>query len=438
MSEPTRFSRRQALMNTLFGAGMVGLRALATGLPVSFLMNPRRALAQNACTAPGKAQYIIMSTSGNGDPMNANVPGTYGAGLVHSSDAAMAATTFSLGTKTVTAARPWSTLPQSVLDRTSFWHLMTNTPIHPKEPDVLKLMGASSAHEMLPSLLAKAVAPCLMTVQPQPVSVGGSGPSEALSFDGLALPTIPPVALKDTLTTPAGPLMNLMPLRDQTMSNINTLYKSVATPAQKSFIDSLALSQTQVRSLNQSLLSTLGSITNNTVTSQITAAIALIQMNIAPVISIHVPFGGDNHADAGLANETAQTVSGVASIASLMAQLQSAGLQDKVTFMTLNVFGRTLASNGGQAATTGRTHNPNHQVSLAIGKGLKPGVIGGVAPVGNDYGAQAISSSNGNGGAGGDVTAVDSLGAFAKTMLSAVGGDPAVVTRGKVIASAIV
>ena len=33
---------------------------------------------------------------------------------------------------------------------------MTNTPVHPKEPDVLKLMGTTYAGEMLPSLLAQA------------------------------------------------------------------------------------------------------------------------------------------------------------------------------------------------------------------------------------------------------------------------------------------
>ena len=64
----------------------------------------------------------------------------------------------------------------------------------------------------------------------------------------------------------------------------------------------------------------------------------LIRLNVAPVIAVHIPFGGDNHADPGLANETSQTVSAVAAIASLMSNLESAGLQDRVTLMTLNVF----------------------------------------------------------------------------------------------------
>ena len=62
----------------------------------------------------------------------------------------MAPTPLTLGGQTYTAAAPWATLPQDVLDRTCFWHLMTNTPVHPKEPDVLKLMGTTYAGEMLP------------------------------------------------------------------------------------------------------------------------------------------------------------------------------------------------------------------------------------------------------------------------------------------------
>ncbi len=434
----TPFTRRQALVRTLFGAGAVGLRALATGLPASFLINPEKALAAGTCLAPTKAQYVIMSTSANGDPMNSHVPGTYGVtGVVHSPDARMAATSISLNGRSYQAGGPWGTLPQSVLDRTVFWHLMTNTPIHPKEPEVLKLMGASTGREMLPSLLAKTLSPCLQTIQDQPVSVGGINPAEALSYSGAALPTIPPLSLRDTLTSPAGPIANLQALRDQTMTSIFGLYKTTATAAQRRFIDDYALSQTGVRNINQSLLAALGTITDNGVASQLTAAITLIQMNVTPVVSIHIPFGGDNHADPGLQNESDETVEGVASIASLMAQLQTAGLADKVTFMSLNVFGRTLGSNGGQAATTGRTHNGNHQVSVSIGKGFKGGVVGGIAPVANDFGATSINSMTGAGGTGGDVAAVDSLAAYAKTMVASVGGDTTVVTRGKVIQSAL-
>ena len=431
-------SRRDVLMSTLFGAGYVGLRALATGLPAAVLLDPRRALAQAPPPCPSGAQFVIFSTSGNGDPINASVPGTYeDPNIVHSSDPSMAAGPLTIQGQSHTAAAPWATLPQAVLDRTCFWHLMTDTPVHPKEPDVLKLQDATTAGEMLPSILARQLAPCLGTVQSQPMSIGASSPSEALTFGGQALPIIPALALKATLTNPAGPLTTLQSLRDQTMADLYTLYKNAASPAGRAYVDSLVTSQQEVRNIRQDLLSQLSSIKDNSVASQITAAVTLIQMKVTPVIAIHVPFGGDNHRDIALAAETAQTVSGVAAIAALMAQLASAGLQDQVTFMTLNVFGRTL----GPGNTDGRNHNQNHQVSISIGKPFKGGVIGGVAPVGPDYGALPIDSKTGMGTPSGDIAAVNTLTSFGRTMMAAVGVDAgtiaAQIPSGQVVTAAL-
>jgi hypothetical protein len=293
------------------------------------------------------------------------------------------------------------------------------------------------AGEMLPSLLAKQLAPCLGTVQTQPITLGATSPSEGLSFSGQALPIIPPLALRATLTSPTGPLSNLKALRDQTLSQLDELYRGTANQSQKKYLDSLIASQSEVRNIRQDLLNALTSIRDNTIASQITAAITLIQMNVTPVVAIHIPFGGDNHTDAALGNETRQTVSGVAAIGSLMSQLAAAGLSDKVTFMSLNVFGRTL----GPSTTDGRDHNGNHQVSIAIGKAFKAGVIGGVGPVARDYGALAINSQDGRGVAGGDVEPVATLPSFGKTMLTAVGVDNATIdesiSAGKVIPAAL-
>jgi hypothetical protein len=421
-------NRRQVLMSTLFGAGYVGLRALATGLPASFLLNPRKALADNptpVCGSPSQAQFILFNTSGNGDPINASVPGTYeDANIVHSPDPTMAPTSLMLSGTKYTAAAPWATLPQNVLDRTVFWHIMTNTPVHPKEPDVLKLMDATLADEMLPSILAQQLAPCLGTIQSQPISLGAASPSEGLTYGGQALPIIPALALKATLTNPAGPLTTLQPLRDQTMNQLYDLYKNGANKAQQAYIDSLVTSQQQVRGIRQDLLAQLATIKDNSPASQIVAAIALIQMKVTPLIAIHIPFGGDNHRDIALATETAQTVAGVASIASLMSQLQAAGLQDQVTLMSLNVFGRTI----GPGNTDGRQHNPNHQVSFTIGKPFKGGVVGGVTPMAGDYGCLPIDSKTGLGSTSGDVQPVASLASYGQTLLAAVGVDPSVIT----------
>jgi len=418
-------SRREVLLSTLFGTGYLGLRALATGLPASLLLGPRRAMAAPMCVAPDKAQFIILSTCGSGDPINASVPGTYeDPKIVHSPDPALGAAPLLLRGRSVTAARPWSTVPQAALDRTCFFHLMTNTPVHPKEPDVLELMGSITPNEMLPSLLAKQMAPCLTTIQTQPIALGARSPSEGLSFGGQAQPIIPPTALKNTLVAPGGPLANLTALRDQTLDQLGALYRQGATTAQRAYLDSLVVSQQQLRGIRQDLLSRLSSITDDGPDSQVTAALILIQMNVAPVLTVHIPFGGDNHHDAGLAAESAQTQSGIATIASLMTQLSALGLADKVTFLSLNVFGRTL----GPGSSDGRQHNPNHQVSIAIGKAFAGGVIGGVRPVAPDYGAMPIDPATGAGVPGGG-SAVDTLASFGKTVLAAVGVDPAIISR---------
>jgi hypothetical protein len=427
-------TRRETLMRFLFGAGGIGLRALATGLPVSFLLNPRKASAQSACGTPSKAQFIIFNTSGAGDPINTNCPGTYSdSNIIHPPTSALPTGTVTLQGTPYTAAAAWGTLPQSVLDRMQFWHIMTNTPVHPKEPYVLELMGASPANEMLPSLLAKVLAPCLNTLQSQPVALG----AVPLSFNGQALPLIPPSALQYTLGNPTGPLTQLQSIRDQTMVQVYDFYKNGATPSQQTYIDQMVTSQMQLREISQSLISNLTSIKDNSPAAQIQAALTLIQMNVSPVVSITIPFGGDNHSDPNLATEASETISGVATIASLMSQLQSAGFQDKVTFVSMNVFGRTLATNNGGAATDGRGHNPSHHVSLVIGQPFAGGVIGGVAPVAGDYGCTAIDSTTGASSASGDISALATLGAFAQTLLAAVGGDPTMIGAGKVVTGAL-
>jgi hypothetical protein len=427
-------NRRDAVLSLLLGPGRLGLRALATGLPVSFLANPRQALAQ---TCP-RAQYVIFNTSGDGDSINASVPGTYlDPVIVHSPDPALAPRPLSIRGQVHQAAAPWAALPQPVLDRTVFWHLATGTSVHPKEPDVLKLMGATPGGEMFPSLLARHLAPCLGTVQPQPISVGALTPSETLAYGGAPLPVVPALALKATLTSPAGPLTDLQPLRDATLDRLSDIYRNHATRAQRRHIDALVTSQRSVRHIRQDLLAALSSIKDNSPAAQVTAAVALIQMNVSPVVAVHIPFGGDNHQDLGLARETEETISGVALLASLMAQLARAGLADRVTFVSLNVFGRTL----GPGNTDGRQHNGNHQVSLAIGKPFRGGVVGGVAPVDMDYGALPIDSASGAGHPAGDVRPADTLSSFARTVLAAVGADPTQVTSpsgtAKVIGSAL-
>jgi hypothetical protein len=407
-------TRRKTLQSFLFGAGYLGLRSLATGIPVAVLARGPRALAAGA-SGPTKPQYFVMSTSYLGDPINANAPGTYGVtGIVHNPDAAlMPATSLTIGDTQTTAALPWAQLPASVRSQMSVWHIATQTPVHPKEPDVLSLMNTTAPAEMLPSLLAKQLQPALQTVQAQPICLGAISPSEGLAFEGQALPIIPPLALAATLTNPVGPLTSLQQLRDQTLAQIDDIYRGSASLAQRRYIDSLVISQGELRNINQNLLNLLSSIQDDSVSSQITAALALIQMNVTPVITIHIPCGGDNHSDPNLATEATQTVSFMKSVGQLMTSVPSS-LQGKVSFVSLNVFGRTMnaANMNGPGGLNGRNHNQNHQVSIVVSSAIKPGIVGGVAAmtsITQDFGALPIVSATGAGSANGDVQPVDSL-----------------------------
>ncbi len=434
--------RRGALAGALVGAGYLGARALATGLPVGLLLDPRRALAASPPAPPAAARpsYVVFLTSYLGDPMNASAPGSYVHGAVNTPGGT---TKLNLGDRVYEAGSAWAQLDAATLARTSFWHIMTNTPVHPKEGDVLKLMDATAEGEMLPSILAKHLAPLLGTIQPEPVCLDAMAPAETISFDGGPLAMIPPLALKDTLTNPTGPLtVPLQRLRDQTLDALYGLYKEEASPAQRQFIDSLVTSQRQVRSIEQSLLGSLAAIVDNDAPSQMHAAVTLIQMKLAPVISVHIPFGGDNHSDPGLATEQAQTKSGVAAIATLMGLLRAAGLWDDVCFMSLNVFGRTLAS---ASSADGRQHNGNHQVSIAIGRPFASKVIGGIAPVAGDFGCMGVDPATGAGMldmARPPIAPVDTLTSFGKTMLAAVGASPGYIGQqikgGQVVRAALV
>jgi hypothetical protein len=461
-------SRRDAMMAFLFGGSMLGLRSLVTGLPVKMLLDPKKALADlnGQCTADQKtaAQFFIVNTSGLGDPFSCNSPGTYDdpvtgtdlSTLVHPDEntyAYMKRKMLSIGGKSYTAAGVWSTLFTDVAQdpltqqpfanvggRTSLCHIMTNTPVHPKEPNVLSLMGATYAAEMFPSILAKAMAPCLGTLQTQPISVGATTPSESLTFNGQALPTIPPTALAATLSKQTGTgyagMSALQGLRDSTLNGMYTSYKDPkqTTPAQRAFIDSLVSAQSQARGQTlQDQLAALISIKANDSLGQITAAVALIQMGVSPVIAVHFPFGGDNHADTAFAAEAAQSQTGMQAIVGLLATLQAKSLQDSVSFINLNVFGRTMAAYN----TQGRQHNQNHELSIMIGKPFRSIVAGGLAPVdtvGNplntptdpkffDWGCTGMKTDGTSTRTPGstDIANVDTLASWGKTVLTAVG-----------------
>jgi hypothetical protein len=427
-------SRREALLASLLGGGALGLRALATGLPAWYLANPRRASAQDlqcAIDAKDKLQYLIVSTSSMGDPINCNCPGTYEVpALVHPQQPEMAATPLQLGDKMYQVAKPWASvdaggaLSTAVLSRTLFFHHSTRTTVHGDQPKVMKLLGATNRGEMLVSAYAKHLSTCFGTVQPEPIAVGARGnSSELVSFAGRTLPSVSPTQLKQLLTgSRSEPLVKLRPLRDAQLDRLNALAKTDSSDVQKSFLDALALSQKQVRQLAEALATTLSAITTDDVKGQALAAAALISANVTPVVTLHIPFGGDNHSDQDLATESAQHVTGVQGIQAVMDALSMLQLTDKVTFATLNVFGRNLNGIAKVESRSGRDHYGNHSVMLMVGQNVKPGVIGGVTAASSGaYVASDIDSASGAAAPGGDIPAAETHVAAARTLGAALG-----------------
>jgi hypothetical protein len=448
MTKPV--TRRESLLAGLFGSGYIGLRALATGLPPWFLLNPRRATAQDlTCmlNAKNNNQYLILSTSSNGDPVNCNCPGTYeNTSLVHPTADEMTATKVSVGGQMLGAALPWADpsvttaggsagcLSSAVLARTSFFHYMTGTVVHGDQPKVMKMMGNTSGGEMMVSAFAKHLAACFGTVQTAPISVGAGGNAgELVSFSGRTLPSITPLQLKTLLTGAKNdPLVTLQAQRDTDLDSLNALIKSEypSGSVQAQFLDALSTSQTQVRGLASQLATTLGNITANDVNGQLWAAGALIAAKVTPVVTVHISMGGDNHSDSNLQAESDQHVSGVTAMNKLLMNdttngvLASLGLLDQVTFAFWNVFGRNLAGISKVTSRTGRDHWGNHNVSVMVGKNFKSSVVGGVtADSSNDggYAASGIDSATGASNASGDIPAAQTMVAAAKTLGSGLG-----------------
>ena len=110
----SNLQRRDFLRRALFGAGALGLRSLATGLPIGLLANPTGAKA-NEVEPTGR--ILILAAEQAGSPLNANVPGTYGVpdiDVYHAPFEGMAETSLTLGGNPYTAAKPWADLPQTL------------------------------------------------------------------------------------------------------------------------------------------------------------------------------------------------------------------------------------------------------------------------------------------------------------------------------------
>ena len=355
----------------------------------------------------------------------------------------MAPVKISLGGQRFDAAKPWGMLPQWALDRTTYIHHRTYQNAHPQYDKVMTLLGnvkslSGNGTDQLTAFISAENAVGLKTIQQEQISLGGG----SVSFQGRSIQSLRPTLLRDMLAPLQGKDAELQVLRDQTLDQMHALLKTGGTPAQKQWLDRHALSREQSRTINESLLQGLAGIKTNGADDQVRAAVILILMKISPVVTLHIPFGGDNHNDAELAKEQEQTISGVGTIKLLFEELKAAGLEDQVTFANFGVFGRTLRDQSNK----GRDHNLNHHVMMIAGPQIKASVIGGIEPVGKDFGATAIDAATGKSvlkdkEAGADIPADQTLESTAKTLALALGISPSAIDkrigRGKPIAAAL-
>lgn len=415
-------TRRNMLKTALFGSGFIGLRSLVTGIPMAALLGGRIGDANAEDELTAEPQSLILFSAQAGDPFNANVPGSYGvSGVYNNPHPEMAPTALSLGGYETVAAKPWAEVPQRFLDRTTFIHHRTYLNTHPAFTKVLGLVGAAKSpggngSDQMGSVFSSELATPLDTLQQEPISLSRT----ELSFQGRALQSLRPSMLRQMFAPQDGVALDLQLLRDETLDDMHATLKESGTHAQRVWLDRHVLSREQVRSIDETLLQRFAALDNDSAQNQVSAAVTLLLMKVAPVISIEIPFGGDNHKDAGLVKERDDTITGVATWRGLLEELETAGLGDKVTVANLNVFGRTLRNQGG---TKGRDHNLNHHVMSICGKHVQGGVVGGIEPSGNDYGATSIDSVTGVSVPGnmGDIDVDSTLEAAAHTLGRALG-----------------
>lgn len=455
-AQSLQLTRRQCLMTGALSFGSVALRSLVTGLPAAFILGK----PEHTWAAAGDHKFLIFSHKQQSDPVNTNCPGTYGDPnnpndalhqIDHPTTAELGAkaagfetpVSFNLGNKTVRAAKCWSELPQDLLDRTAFWHHGTFTNAHPDFKVVMGLNGALKGPDLtgtdhMGSFIAYENADALGTLSKELIRVGGT----ETNSNGVPAPELKPAQLKSVFAAKVAEFDNMVAMRDQFIDQTYAEIKTYGTPAQRKFLDRYARSRQEAQMLGDSLAALIDDINGNSNDDQAKMAAALVQLKVAPVITLGLDFGGDNHGDNNLTLEVDQTLQAMAAINTLWSKLKFAGVEDDVVFASMNTFGRTLK----RSNTGGRDHNGNHHVMHVFGASVNPGVIGGMETYQRrrdqiDFSAKRINSTNGLTGNNADIPFAETLSAVGKTLASAVGIPNARINNridgGKIITAAL-
>lgn len=422
-------SRRTLLRGALLGGGGLALRSLVTGL------SPRFLTEGVAEAAPSDdPTFLLLATASDGDPLNIGAPGSLAdAGLRSRYDNQhpdVKSTLVDLGGTTFAAAAPWAKLPAALRSRLAFIHHRTNAETHPEHAKVLRVYdalrgAAGNGVEMLPSAIAAELAASLGTIQREPITLG----AERVTYESRFVEQMSPVELKSLFGGTPGPLANFGALRDSTLDKLYQELKTNGSTTQRGYLDKYAASRAQAVALGEQLAVDLAPIPVATATpyvsdliddypfdpiDQILTAVALFKYKVTPVVTIHLPFGGDNHHDTNFAEESLQLQGGVSMIELVWNQLTAAGLAGKTTFAVLNTFGRTFET------ANGRSHNSGHHVMPMFGPKIRAGVAGAPVRTTHDWVASAFSSATGRTD-GADIAEDQTFVSAARTLMRATG-----------------
>lgn len=415
LSKTHTFRRRQFLKGGAAGLSGLLLRSLAIGMPPALLFRPLHSFGQDVTTP---LQTLILSTSSAGDPINVNCPGSYVNGLENNPH--LNPVDFMLGNRMTRAAEPWSQLPNTLKNRLAFVHYQTNSAAHIEYKSTMSFHGSvknseGNGSEMFATAVADMAHAQLGTLQAEPLPLC----KEILTVKGQPLQNLKPTEIKSLFAGSEGTFAHFQSLRDQVLDDLYVSLRVNGTRSQKNFLDQYAISRVQARSLGENLGELLEALpadedNQNGPIDQVIAAVALARLGIAPVITINIPFGRDNHQDTTLEVESLETQSGVAAIARLWQELEQANLTDSVTFATMNVFGRTLTRNG----SGGRNHNRKHAVMVAFGPRINAGVYGGALENGHCSGIDPVT---GFAVPSGGILPEDTMSAMGKSLAVALG-----------------
>ena len=461
-----QINRRHFLTQSLLASNALRLKALATGLPASFLLGAPLQASQAAMDA----KYLMMSLRQDADPLGNNGPGMYGDpsnsnDIRHEIDHASSAdlgnnalgsingedifandfsnpSTISLGGQSALASKPWSKLPQAWLDNMSCLNIATGANAHPEFNAVLGFSGAvkgndGTGSEYFPSLIAQETAASLGTLMPEPVIVGG----KTYSSSGTKLGLLQPLDIKDLFAENKAYTDDLNRLRDRAIDEIYRETKINGTRAQRNFIDQYSQSRTQAKQIGESLNALITDINGDDPLNQVKMAVALFRLNLTPLVSIGLISGGDNHQDDLLERETTETINTINILSSLHQALVDANLEDRVNFANLYTFGRQHKRNN----NGGRNHHRNHHSMYLYGSNVQAGIVGDLELTykrGAVDGLQAVAFNADTGqAANADISRDESLAAAGKTIAKSVGiSDERInlrISGGKVINAAL-